>query len=232
MNRLAIFVEGYTELIFVAKLIDEIAGDRVLIEKRRIRGGGKARRASALLEANQPETGQRYYVLIFDCGGDRLVKPRVQEEHENLTKKGYQRIIGLRDVRPDYSHATISDLVLMLPKYIKTKLIPVEFILAVLEVEAWFLTEATHFSRVDAAITVAAIKEALKFDPENDDMQQRLTPADDLSRCYALGGKTYRKGDAQATVAALDFSIVYLEAVKKLPPLKRLVDVIDDFLRS
>jgi hypothetical protein len=180
----------------------------------------------------KPDTGQQYYVLIFDCGGDHLVKPRIIEEHENLTRKGYQKIVGMRDVRPEYTHATIGDLQTMLPKYIKTKLIPVEFILAILEIEAWFLAEATHFPKIDPAITVDAIRAALGFDPENDDMQQRATPAVDLHNCYAMAGKAYDKNNAQLTVDALDFLLVYIELVNKLPPLKRLVTIVEEFLSS
>jgi len=41
MNKLAVFVEGYTEVVFVEKLVEEIAGQQnVLIEHRKIRGGG------------------------------------------------------------------------------------------------------------------------------------------------------------------------------------------------
>ena len=48
MNRLAVFVEGYTEVVFVQKLIEEIAGkNNVLIEHRAIRGGSAARRTAA-----------------------------------------------------------------------------------------------------------------------------------------------------------------------------------------
>jgi len=41
MKKIAIFVEGYTELVFVEKLFREIAGEsNVLVEPRKIRGGG------------------------------------------------------------------------------------------------------------------------------------------------------------------------------------------------
>src|SRR5437763_589689 len=103
MNKLAVFVEGYTEVFFIEKLIEEIAGaNQVLIEHREIRGGGVARRTLGLVRAARPDTGQKFFVLIVDCGGDRLVKTRILEEHENLTKAGYSAIIGLRDVRPDF----------------------------------------------------------------------------------------------------------------------------------
>ena len=112
----------------------------------------------------------------------------------------------------------------------KTSLIPVQFILAIMEIEAWFLAEATHYPKIDPSITVEAIKARLGFDPENDDMQQRDAPADDLNNCYAIGGKTYKKHKAKDTVDALDFALIYMEICNKLDYLKRLITSIDDFL--
>lgn len=231
MNRLAVFVEGYTEVVFVEKLIEEIAGQhKVLIEHREIRGGSTTRRTMGLIKAAKPNTGQKYYVLLVDCGGDELVKARIHEEHENLTKKGYSRLIGIRDVRPKFTHADIPKLEASLPKYIKTSFAPVTFILAIMEIEAWFLAEATHYSRIEPSITVAAIKENLRFDPENDDMQQRFCPADDLNACYAIGGKVYVKHRAKDTVDALDYAFIYTDLRSKINYLDRLISVIDAFL--
>ena len=231
MNKLAIFVEGYTEIVFVEKLIEEIAGkNKVLIEHRKIRGGSKTRRTMRVIKAAKPHTGQTYYVLLVDCGGDDLVKSRIQEEHANLTRNGYSKLIGIRDVRPKFSHGDISKLEAGLLKYIKTSLIPVTFILAILEIEAWFLTEATHYPRIEPSITVSAIKTNLGFDPENDDMEQRLYPADDLNACYAIGGKTYVKHDAKITVDALDYALIYTELRGKIGYLSHLISAIDAFL--
>src|SRR4051794_8764885 len=124
MNRLTVFVEGATEVVFVEKLVCEIAGEHnVLIESRRITGGSSVRRRSALLKAAKQNTGQKYFVLIVDCCGDHQVKTRILEEHENLTRAGYAKIIGVRDVRPNFTHADIPRLQASLPKYIKTSLI-------------------------------------------------------------------------------------------------------------
>jgi hypothetical protein len=235
MNRMAVFVEGYTEVKFVKRLVEEIAGhNNVLIEHREIRGGGKdsgIRRTMGLVETARSDTGQEYYILIVDCGGDEQVKTRIREEHENLTKKGYSRIIGLRDVRSRFTYAEIPRLELNLPRFIKTSLIPVEFILAIMEIEAWFLAETTHYARIDPAITVAAIKSTLGFDPENDDLEQRPHPAEDLRRCYAIAGKDYLKGRAEDTVNALDFAELYCNLTAKIARLKRLTDIINEFLR-
>jgi hypothetical protein len=233
MNRLAVFVEGYTEVVFVEKLIEEIAGrNDVIIEHREIRGGSRARRTMRLIKAARPRTDERFFVLILDCGGDEPVKARIREEHESLSKKGYSAIIGLRDVRPKFTHADVPKLEALLPRYIKTSLIPVVFILAIMEIEAWFLTESTHFGKIDPLITVAAIKATLGFDPENEDMEQRSAPADDLNNCYQIGGKGYVKHNAQDTVDALDYAIIYLEFPKKHKYVSRLVSTIDSFLHE
>jgi len=79
---------------------------------------------------------------------------------------------------------------------------------------------------------VAAIDASLGFDPEKEDMQLRLEPAEDLGRCYAIGGKTYNKYNAQQTVDALSFDEIYLKLVAKLQYLERLVKVIEAFLTS
>jgi hypothetical protein len=232
MNKLAIFVEGNTEVVFIEKLIEEIAGqNRVLVEHREIRGGNRTRRTMGVIKAAKPTTGEDYFILLVDCGGDELVKTRILEEHENLTKAGYSKIIGIRDVRPTFTHADIPKLEAALPKYIKTSLIPVEFVLAILEIESWFLAESTHFEKVDPAITLEAIQLVLGFHPEKDDMEQRLTPADDLDHCYAIAGKAYDKQQARDTVNALDYARIYLELANKIGYLKRLIESIEEFLR-
>ena len=231
MKKLAIFVEGYTEVVFVTKLIEEIAGkNNVLIEPKRIRGGSTTRRTMREIRAAQPYTGQQYYVLIYDCGGDEQVKTRILEEHETLTRAGHTKLIGIRDVRPKFSYAEIPRLEASLPKYIKTKFAPVIFILSIMEIEAWFLAEVSHFTKIEPSITVAAIKASLGFDPENDDLEQRPSPANDLNDCYAIGGKTYQKGQAQITVDALDYATLYLELRTKINYLGRLIQALEEFL--
>ncbi len=146
MNKLAVFVEGKTEVLFIERLIEEIAGEmNVLIEQRQIRGGSTCERSMLTIKAARQKTSQKYFVLIYDCGGDGSVKTQIVEEHENLNDSGYSRIIGLRDVRGRLTHADIPKLEKQLPLDIQTSLIPVDFILAIMEIEAWFLAETTHY---------------------------------------------------------------------------------------
>ncbi len=230
MKKMAIFVEGYTEVVFVLKLILEIAGDRVMIEHKELRGGARNARTMKTLSITKLKTDQDYFVVIFDCGGDEQVKTRINDEYSSLVKAGHSRIVGIRDIRGKFTHNDIPKLESTLPKYLKTLPIQVQFILAIMETEAWFLAETSHFPKIDPHITVEAIKEVLGFDPENDDMEQRLTPSNDLNDCYGIGGKTYEKRHVQNTVEALDFARMYLELPLKFPYLKQLVDSINEFL--
>lgn len=154
------------------------------------------------------------------------------EEYPLLAGSGYSKIACIRDVYPDFTASEIPDLEKGLPLFVRTKPIVVDFILSIMEVEAWFLAEYSHFPRIDATITVPAIIAACGFDPVNDDMQLRPTPAKDMKDCYAIGGKTYDKGNAQATADALDYAHVYVGLVDKFPYLKRLCDIIVAFLKA
>jgi len=233
MNKMAIFVEGYTEVVFVDQLIEKIANDNaVRIEWRLISGGASCPRTSRQIKAAQPDTGQEHFVVVFDCGGDDAVKTRMLKEYPHLANAGYSKIVCIRDVYPKFSHAEIPTLRALLPRQVKTKPIVVDFVLSIMELEAWFLAEHTHFAKIDPAITREAILSALKFDPEKDDLQTRPTPADDLQKCYALGGKTYEKKNAKDTVEALDYVHIYAGLVERFPDLKKLCDIIETFLHS
>ncbi|KVF71007.1 hypothetical protein WS75_22790 [Burkholderia sp. FL-7-2-10-S1-D7] len=113
---------------------------------------------------------------------------------------------------------------------IKTKLAPVQFILSIMEIEAWFLSEHMHFPKIDPAITAAAIHGALGFNPMADDMSDRPAPADDMIAAYQLGGKTYTKGSADGTIHALDYDHVYMGLRDRIPDLNDLLTSIDTFL--
>ena len=233
MRRLAIFVEGYTELQFIERLLLEVAGrNHISIEKKRVSGGKKTPINISVLESPKPVSGEKFYVLLMDCGGDHRVSKRIHQQHKSLSENNYTKIIGIRDIRPDFSHADISRLEVDLKKYIKTSLIPVEFILSILEIEAWFLSEFNHFSKISSEITIASIESALGFNPEKDDLSLREDPTTDLKNVYAMGGETYEKGGDEKTLNALDYSFIYLELKDKIPYLDKLVKSIDDFLAA
>jgi hypothetical protein len=228
VKKLAIFVEGYTELKFVERLILEIAGRiNVVIAKHQMSGHAMVR-----IEGHNEASDATFYVMILDCRGDTAVRDRIGEQHAGLSSAGYSKIIGIRDVRPDFERHEIPQLRLGLHKYLKTSLAPVTFILCEMEIEAWFLAETGHFPRVDAALTKEAVTAQLGFDPDVEDVCTRLNPTADLAAVYAMVGKEYRKGNIEALTQILDFEYIYCELKDRIPDLKRLCDDVDEFLAA
>ena len=236
MNKMAVFVEGGTELEFDSKLIQEIASPRqITIESLKIKGGTTIKKKIeriGVMHTDGTGATSTHHILLFNCGNDNLTKERMRDEYGDLCKSGYTGIICHRDVAPGFTHAEIPTLRLGLPLFVKIDPIRVTFVLSVMEVEAWFLAEHTHFGRIAPTITVEAIKANLGFDPSVDDMQARPAPVDDLIRCYAIGGKLYDKYTNLTTTNAIDYVEIYCEVANRFPDLEVLRNTISDFLAT
>lgn len=233
MRRIAFFVEGYSEVLFVEELINEVAGkNNVTIEHGFIKGGKSVPKQLTVINAKNVTSGCEYYVLILNCQGDHQVKSRILEEHINFTSYGYEKIIGIRDVRPTFQHSDIPKLQITMQSGFNSTLIPVEIILSIMEIESLFLGETTHFEKIDSSITVGEVKAKLGIDLLGDDLELRPEPAEDLKNCYAIGGKTYSKDNVQQTIDKLDFDCLYLELPQRFNSLSRLVSNIDSFLST
>lgn len=169
MNKMAMFFEGRTELEFSSKLIQELARySAVTIETRKLRGVTTHDRSSKLITTIHTDSAgneSKHFFLLFDCAGDTAAKSRMMAEYDHLARSDYSEIICQRDVAPAFTLADVPLLERTLPLFVQTKPIRVTFILSVMEIEAWFLAEYTHFPRIDAAITSDAIAAVLGFDP-------------------------------------------------------------------
>lgn len=231
MKKLAIFVEGQTEQIFIERLLKEIAGrNRIAIEIIAVNGNQLKRYTTLIKNAVMtPET--KFYVLVYNSFSDNSVPSDIRDRYSSLTASGYERVIGLRDVYP-------------IPIYQKSKLItglryslpqgtiPIDIVLAVMEIEAWFLAEYNHFIKIDASLTPERIKECFGFNPKTDDMEARPKPSDDMKQIYNLVGKGYNKSEKQLNRLAsnLDYEFLYIELTNSVPSLKELVEYLDLFL--
>ena len=234
MKKLAVFVEGLTEQLFVTRFVTAIAGKHaVAIQQSRVTGNrnkGQWRRVWASAQG----AGQKYFVLIVDCSSDSRVKSEIRDNYDSLVSAGYSAIIGIRDVFPEFAYADLLRLRAGLDYRMKTKPIRVTFALGVMEIETWFICEHTHFTRLNARLTPTYISSNLGFDPCCDDIQQRPTPASDLNDAYRLVGLRYKKNRQclQRTVALLDYGSLYLSVVERVPDLMTLVQALDVFLAS
>lgn len=235
MKRLAIFVEGQTEQIFVGKMVTEIAGEKnISIDYEKAHKNKKGNRVFVgitEIAAHSEVSGQKYYVLIRDCGSENNVKSDIVDSYAGLASKNYEKILGLRDVFPNFTYADIRKLEAGLKYQVPTRPMPVNILLAVMEVEAWFLAETTHFYRIHSSLTIDLIK-AHFFDPNSIDVERRINPAKDLDAIYHLAGRAYtkKKKNALRTVKALDYSLLYCDLQNRVNRLGQFIGHINSFL--
>ena len=229
-KKLAIFVEGLTEQIFLRKLIEEIAGEK-RIDVHALTYGSKVIAALELTKKRLIRKDLKYFVLLMNCQNDEKVKSVVLEQRPYLVKAGYSLILGFRDLYPK----TLADLPMVKKKMaygLPTAGVPTHIVLAVTEIEAWFLQDHTHYSKIDAALDHTKFKATFGFDPTVDSAEDVPWPSDLLHRIYRSVGKAYRKsrGQIQRTVSVLDYAEMYVTFPDRLPHLGQFIGHVDSFL--
>ena len=230
MYKIAFFVEGQTEMLFLEKLLAEIFGQKkIAVETQRTKGGKSCAKTVVKIKSPTIDGSTKYYALISDCGSDSRVASEVADNRESMIKAGFSKIIGIRDVFP----RTIEELP-EVRKYlyhrIPQKDIAIRHILGIMEIESWFLAEHTHFEKIDPALSVNLIEKNLGFNPEADNMELRANPAKDLTNCYRLVSKTYNKKErnAKRTIELLDYSLLYFVLPMKVSSLSELISEIEE----
>ncbi|MDB9453183.1 DUF4276 family protein [Dolichospermum circinale] len=231
MKKLAIFVEGQTEQIFVEQLLKEIAGrNNISIEVRSI-NGKQGNRITTVIASDPLISTTKFHVLVYNSGSDNNVVSDMRDMYNSLSASGYERIIGLRDVYP----ISMSDKVKLerglrysLPKGV----IPIDVVLAVMEIEAWFLAEWNHFLKIDVRLTPENIQANFGFNPKIDDMEARHHPADDLHQIYKLVGRSYKKSRNQVNtiVSNLDYDFMYVELLNNVISFGEFIKLINLFI--
>lgn len=232
MRKLAVFVEGQTEQLFVERFVTEVAGqNNVTVHSRKAFGGSRrlSRRFTTLTGADPG--GREYYVLIYDSATDGRVASDILENYQRLVASGYSSVLGVRDVYPvprSDIPATRTAIAKILPK----GSIPVHLVLCIMEIEAWFIGEYTHFAKMDARITLQEASNAIGENVESVDVQGIDHPADVLDRVYSVAGLRYdkKKKTIRRILDKLDFDRLYLELRGRIGALEELCEALDAFL--
>lgn len=221
--KVAVFVEGLTELELVKSLITALCGQRNIEFDIREQRGGKLVSVSF-----SPILGATTYVLLVDCHSDDQVKTQIRDQYPFLISAGYTYVIGLRDVYP-FTQADLPAIQLGMSVGMPTSgQIPIDMHLAVLEVEAWFLDELTHFQRIDASLTPAALASA-GFDLATSVGADWPHPAETLDNIYRIARKRYRKKGShiRRTVGALSFEEMYVTVRERAPTFNLFLDSLE-----
>lgn len=233
MRKLAIFVEGQTELLFLDRLVRELAEEKGLaIEHAEATGGATRARHVRVLKQPGSHQQHRYYVLLVNCGGDSRVKSDILERHRSLSHSGFSTVLGLRDVYGQFRLEDVPRLRAALHQGLPPGPPEVEIFLSIMEIEAWFIAEHTHFKRLNPGLTLERVRQRLRFDPARDDLRQRWHPAADLDRIYQLGGFRYGKQrtSLERTFDLMDFRYFVEQVTRRFADAQRLVERIREEL--
>jgi hypothetical protein len=226
MKKLALFLEGQTELIFARRLLEELGNRNDIVFARAKLGGGTI---ETLTQTGIGDTA-KHFVLLYDCGNDTKVKSAILENLPSLVRAGYGVVLGLHDLYTK-SRDTIASLEAIDHNYG----ISVEIVVAVMEIEAWFLGEYHHFPVWHPKLTSDFINERLGVRIEDLDFEAEERPKQLLDRIYKLvGAKGYTKKAAQITkvVYCLDFAHFCFGMIERSRSVERLATNLDLFLQA
>jgi hypothetical protein len=229
MRKVAIFVEGQTELLFVDRLVQEMANEAGLaVEHAEGWGGASRARRWKVLKRRAIQPHDEYYVLIVNCGGDSKVKSDILERYHGLKEAGYSMILGLRDVYGQFRYEDVTRLRLELNTGLPRSEPPVELFLAVMEIEAWLLAEHTHLLRMSPELTAERIRAKLGFDVERDDLERRWHPAEDLDRIYQMADLRYTKqrSNLERTLDVIDYKYFISHVTRRFRDADRLIEML------
>ncbi|MFA5834299.1 MAG: hypothetical protein WDA22_12560 [Bacteroidota bacterium] len=233
IKKIAFFVEGLTERLFLEKLLTEIFGEkRVAVNIKTIKGGSSIPITISTISSKQITDEIQYYILIYDCGGDSTIKSYIKDQRDSLLKNGYLKIIGLRDVFPDFKRTEIPILNRLMYYGIPQSKLPIKFILSIMEIEAWFLTEENHFGKIHTSLTPEYIFTNLGFNPRTDDTTIFDEPSQKLNDIYHLAGLGYNKSESSInrTINSIDYGNIYFNSFNKNISLKELIDEVNSMI--
>lgn len=183
-RKIAVFVEGQAELIFVSDFLlkwynydsEEIGFQCITPQGTKLFHGGYTEYGS--LEST-------HYYIIRNIGNDESVISRMKEDAENLVSKGYDIILGLRDmyskdynskvktlpkrVDPILNQSYIDGAKSILAAHPKASILKIHY--AIMEVEAWFLGMPQSLLGLNKVFSQTFIKQNstkidLDLDPE------------------------------------------------------------------
>lgn len=239
MKKVAIFVEGPTEAYFVKRFLEEILHKKnITIQTFSGSGGSPSNpRVFTLLSCNHA-SNELYLANIYISNTDNRVNSDIIDNYTTLKGNGFSLIIGLKDLRGEHKNipVTLSDL----PKFesaedmIFKKYPEIKSVIAVMEIETWFIGETNHYVNIDPSLTATLIQantSVIGSDPYTCVLETITDPAETLDRIYHLVGKKYSKDKThrERTINALDIANMYLSLPNRIMKLKDFVNAIDSF---
>lgn len=206
-HKIAIFVEGQAEYIFVREFLQKWYG----YDPEHLGIECYAFRSDKTNNVPYPfgDRNSEIFYQIYNVGNDNSVLSKIMKNAERLKNAGFQLIIGLSDMFCDQYHKTSG-----LPRTIKEETNQlfiqkrqniikekklqdfVHYHFAIMEVEAWFLGMYQYLLKIDTKLTPKYILKNLDVNLNNDPETTIYHPAKVLDDIYGLVNNKYGKHES------------------------------------
>lgn len=205
-RKVAVFVEGQTELVFVREFLVKWFG----YDSNMIGFDCYNLLRSEFYDAAYTFgslDSENYYMLV-NVGNDCSVLSKIRDRMNQLDTLGYQLVIGLRDMYSaqyikDVQARRIDDAVTQMHVNAAKEQIAqmekkekVNFHFAIMEVEAWLLGMPKFLQQVDEKLTPEFVAQNVGVNLSENPEISLFHPAAELAKIYGLIGKTYDKHEA------------------------------------
>ena len=216
MSKVAIFVEGQSELIFLRRFLPLVLGwEKISFRCFKLYGDN-------VIDARFDYLNEHAEVhfFILNVSGDEKVLSAVKEREKRFIQQGYEKIIGLRDmysekyckrsprrIDENVTIAFIENTHKEIAKMSEPARIKMHF--AIMELEAWFLGMYNIFERLNSALNINYIEENLEFNLSTIDPQTKFfKPADIVDNILELVGLRYKKSehDVESICSKIDIN--------------------------
>lgn len=202
-RKLAVFVEGQTELVFVREFLKQWYGYDVNV----VGFDCYNLLAKEFCDAEYKygsEDSENYFMIV-NVGNDKSVLSSIIGRLKFLRNKGFQLVVGLRDmyssqyIKDAHKHEIVDEVSRQHVESVKKILsdledgVFVDFHFAIMEVEAWFMGMDGFVERLDERLTRDFVSQNLNISLDDDPEKTLFHPAAELGKIYALVGKQYDK---------------------------------------
>lgn len=232
MKKTVFVVEGQTERIFVEKFIEVVAGTLAYSVTSDEHHGDSL--VQIFSRSNVPVGQADYAIRIIDVGNDDKVRSYIDDENIEIFKeKGFQGVYGLRDKYTGNSREVNLDFNSNKDRELNAKWgLNVEVVVAIQEVEAWFLSVPEFFSAYDNSLIIKRINDILGYDISIKQIESICHPAQEINKVLTTVGKKYKKKEKDALKIAhnLNYQTLYLEKSLVIPALGRFCALMDSSL--
>jgi hypothetical protein len=233
MIKIAFFVEGQTERIFIERLMDKYFTHPTFnitsfdyIEDIAVR----------VTVANYDKSKVDYEFLIFNVNNDGRVTSAIFERSEKLlNQENFNHIFGIRDLFPFNridEERLKTEFHALFENWEKND--SLTLIIAIMEIEAWFLACFNFFEKINPILTPEYIQYNLssRIDLKTVDIQSLRHPAVIIDDIYRLVGERYkkRKSDCYAICHRIDILDLCInqEVKNRIPSFNAFINKLDE----